>query len=317
MKLIPFLLVFVCLTFNLSAQRKVEKFFDYNWKSCQKRDASFYSVREETDSGFVVTDYFLGNGQVQMTGRYSDSAGKVRDGYFTYYYPNGQVSNSGRYIANEKDGLWKGFYMDGRPKDTAVYKSGVLASVYTYWFNDGQIGDSVWIEGGRYYAKHWHQNAKLSSAGEIKWKGGKRLGEWVFYHYNGNKSAVIKYNTQGEMVSAQYFDEQGLDVTETATPFVNPRNDKVYKDWRAHLQTSYNIPRLAELKTPGKAVVVVSFSLDENGQVQNPEIKVPLHPKYDEAAIELIKSGPKWAAYVSHNRRIVGAKINQPVFFTK
>lgn len=313
MKFISFLLLFTSYTL-ISNGQKIERFFNYDWKACHKNDASFYSLREKTDSGYIATDYFLGNGKPQMTGKYSDSLGKVRNGYFTYYYPGGQVSGLGRFVDNKKDGLWQGFYMDGKRLDSAVYADGKLLSAFK-WFENGQICDSLWQEDGKEYAQQRYDNGKLSSFGQLKWSDGKRLGEWVFYHYNGNRSAQIKYNTQGEVVNASYFDEDGDDETATALPFVNPYKEMAYKDWVAHIRTSLKMPELATLKTPGKAVVVVSFYVDEQGRVQDPVIKVPLHPKYDEAALELVKSGPQWPLAMNYNRKIVKLKVNQPVFF--
>jgi len=82
------------LTSCLTAQ-KIEKFFDYKWKPCEVNMARFYAVIVNTDSGWLRNDYFLANRKLQMKGLYRDSACKISNGYFYFFYANGVLESTG------------------------------------------------------------------------------------------------------------------------------------------------------------------------------------------------------------------------------
>lgn len=57
-----------------------------------------------------VTDYYLDNGHIEMTGQYENG---LKSGVFSFYYPNGELKMAVNYKENERIGSWKEFYHNG------------------------------------------------------------------------------------------------------------------------------------------------------------------------------------------------------------
>lgn len=61
------LLFLLSVASTLCAQQK-ELFYDADWKPCDVSKASFASFIIKTDSGWVMSDYYIANKQIQMKG---------------------------------------------------------------------------------------------------------------------------------------------------------------------------------------------------------------------------------------------------------
>src|SRR5690242_10645142 len=112
-----FIFVFII---KVDAQ-KVRTFYDYQWKACDASQARFVSDVVKTDSGWLRDDYFISTQKLQMQGLYEDSATKIANGYFYYYYANGIPESFGRNVHNKKQGLWLRYYNNGYIRDSTVY----------------------------------------------------------------------------------------------------------------------------------------------------------------------------------------------------
>lgn len=83
--------------------------------------AQYYRVLEHNpESGYKVTVYYL-NGQVKMTGTYTDADLTQEEGEFVYYYRNGQVESQGMFSEGVKFGVWKRYEWDGTEKPDKHY----------------------------------------------------------------------------------------------------------------------------------------------------------------------------------------------------
>jgi len=62
---------------------------------------------------------------------------------------------------------------------------------------------------------------------------------------------------------------------------------------------------------------VVSFVINEEGQVEEAFASSPFHPAFDKIALDIIRASPKWnPAMDAHNRK-VKAYRRQPVTFVQ
>ncbi|MEO9145014.1 MAG: energy transducer TonB [Ginsengibacter sp.] len=54
--------------------------------------------------------------------------------------------------------------------------------------------------------------------------------------------------------------------------------------------------------------------VNEDGQIINAEVTVPLHPEFDKIALEAVKNSPKWLPAISQNRKVY-SKLRETVTF--
>jgi TonB family protein len=73
-------------------------------------------------------------------------------------------------------------------------------------------------------------------------------------------------------------------------------------------------PAGVTLKNTEKITVVVNATIDEEGNISDAYISVPVHPKFDEEALRVFKRSPKWIPAVAFNRS-VKYYIRQPLTF--
>ncbi|ANH80797.1 hypothetical protein A8C56_07215 [Niabella ginsenosidivorans] len=65
---------------------------------------------------------------------------------------------------------------------------------------------------------------------------------------------------------------------------------------------------------PCKPVVIVNFSVSEEGNIEDVYVSTSLHPVFDAIAEKVIKRSPKWIPALSKNRHI-RSYMKQPVTF--
>ncbi|MBK7307075.1 MAG: hypothetical protein IPI88_08525 [Chitinophagaceae bacterium] len=87
------LLLFFCLFTALNTTAQNKQYYDWEWKPCNPEDARFVSLTDKTDSGWLRRDFYLSTKKSQMKGLYKDSALKIKNGWFRYFYVNQVVSS--------------------------------------------------------------------------------------------------------------------------------------------------------------------------------------------------------------------------------
>jgi hypothetical protein len=105
----------------------------------------------------------------------------------------------------------------------------------------------------------------------------------------------------------QYFDENGNQQADTAT-----RDNKSYfgrsrKDWRAghiYLDDNTTFPSYFRITKSDEAAVVVTFSVDVNGQIKDAYISVPFYGTFNAEVLRTVTNCPKWHPAIDHNRRV-------------
>jgi TonB family protein len=86
------------------------------------------------------------------------------------------------------------------------------------------------------------------------------------------------------------------------------------KKWRSFLTNNLEFPVGVKLNNTEKITVVVNATIDEEGNITDAYVSVPVHSKFDDEALRVFKRSPKWAPAISHNRR-VKHYIRQPITF--
>lgn len=293
---------FIGLTPSLVAQ-KTEKYFDYQGNPCEANLARFFAVIETTDSGWLRHDYFLAVKKLQMKGLYKDSACKIKNGFFYFSHVNGILQSRGQYIDNKKQGLWIDYHSNGYMSDSTVYDSGERTGTSLQWHNNGFLSDStVYKEDGTAVLVSWFDDGSVSSAGRLNFLHSYH-GKWQFFHRNGKLSATEIYDN-GKLVDRKYFAENGSPITDTADKTKEAVFPGGIPVWTKYLEKKLYFPSNYKIVSGDKAVVVVNFTIDENGDIKDVGLQTPFHPAFDDIAIRVIKNAPKWMPAISHNRRV-------------
>lgn len=309
-------LPFLCfLVSTATFAQQTQKFYDYNWKECDASMARFVAIINKTDSGWHRKDYFLHSKKLQMDGTYSDEACKKQSGKFYYYHANGVLEKVGNYVNGKKDGLWLEYHTNGMMSDSTVYKEGKIIGTTIGWHSNGFIKDSsVYKDDGSAVQVVWFDNGQVSSAGRLN-ADKKMIGKWQFFHKNGRASALETYDN-GKLIDKQNFNETGEMVVDTATIYKNASFKGGVDAWQKYLTKGLYFPERYTIVNSDKAVVVVSFVIDEEGNVTDAFASTPFHPEFDKIAVQQIKKSPKWLPAVSHNRK-VKQNMRQPVIFSQ
>lgn len=296
--IITTLLTLVTLAANA---QKIEKFYDYQWKPCEPGEARFYGVMVKTDSGWHRSDYFIHRSELQMDGLYEDSACKIENGMFYYFYPGKKLHIKGRYIHGKRTGICLTFNNNGAVTDSAYFENDHPLGVRMGWYTNGFPQDSsYWLADGGGTEISWFDNGQPSSAGRyVNWN--KRNGRWQFFHKNGKISAIELYDT-GTLIAKQYFDEGGnyMDTVYHDRP---AQFKGGVDDWVKYLSKQIYFPNY-KITNADKAVTVITFTVDEDGKVQDAFVSTPFFPEFDLIALNAIKHSPAWQPAISHNRRV-------------
>ncbi|MCU7547783.1 energy transducer TonB [Chitinophagaceae bacterium LB-8] len=296
-----------------SIAQKIEKYFDYAWRPTDATTARYYALIEKKNSLWLRKDYFIHEGRLQMEGHYKDSACKKEEGKFSYYHANGALESTGAYTDGKRQGLWLRFHENGMTKDSVTYVNDNVIGTRLCWHSNGFLSDSsVMIEDGSGVSVSWFDNGNPSAAGKYA-AGNKMHGKWQFFHKNGKTSAVEVYDN-GRLLSKQYIDEEGNTLSDTTNRDREASFPGGLKAWQKYLVKNLYFPSQWKLANADMAIVVVDAAIDEEGNVTDIRLTAPLHPDFDQIALNVLRKAPKWNAAVSHNRK-VKFYFRQPVVF--
>jgi len=158
----------------------------------------------------------------------------------------------------------------------------------------------------------WFDNGNISSAGYVV-NGTKKYGTWKYYHKNGQLSSKETYKNE-VLRSKFYFDENGEIVLDTTNRDRNAAFLGGKKAWDKYVQSQLYFPQGYNIINGDKAVVVVSFTINEKGKVEEIEVTTPFYPEFDIIAKKAIIKSPDWLPCISHNRK-VKYRVQQPIIF--
>lgn len=308
------LLLLICLLIvgNGYAQ-KINAYYDYLWKPCAPEQARYFSEIEKTDSGWLRHDYFLGTKTLQMSGLFEDSANKIANGYFRYYYANGIPETFGQNVHNKKEGLWLRYDHNGQMVDSTVYVNGKPSGTSLGWHTNGYLADSiVYNPDGSAVQVNWRRDGVPSSAG--RWMNGELNGPWIFLHSNGKLAGRVIYY-MGYVQKEEYFDSSGA-PEKNAIEFRSATFPGGEKEWKKFILKHIYFPSQYKLVNSDQVTVVITATIDEDGNVLDPFVEVPFNKAFDDIALKIFKKSPKWLPSIRNNRSVV-QEIRQPITFSQ
>ncbi|MEO8405718.1 MAG: energy transducer TonB [Chitinophagaceae bacterium] len=310
-RLLSILLVLIAIT---SSAQKLEKFYDFRWHPCDSYRARYYALLEFKDGLWARSDYFIHEKKLQMQGNYHDSTCKIPEGIFYYFHPNGTLSSTGKFVNGKKEELWLSYHSNGMMSDSTFYTNGKPSGISQSWNSNGYQTDSaLYMADGKSVSVSWFDNGTLSSAG---YKINDAMqGKWRFYHSNGNISAEEVYD-HGKLLSRKYFNESGEEIADTTNHDRHASFAAGEKAWAKYVLKNLYFPAGVKITGGDRAFVVVEATVDEEGNIINPEITSPFYPDFNKIALQVMKNAPKWLPAIDHNRK-VRSTVQQPVTFAQ
>lgn len=307
-----FLLSACWLSISIAAQTK-EAYYDYFWNPCSANNARFYSITEKTDSGWLREDYFVFEKRLQMQALYEDEACNMNNGNMYYFHSNGNPSQVGRMVHGKREGVCVSYYFNGVMADSASFHNNVPVGSRMMWHRNGYMSDSIYhINDSTDVHIQWSDAGTPEGGGyEVN---GKPDGKWTYYHNNGKLAGEVIYS-KGKITSCNYFNEDGSPQPDTAKANSSARFKKGGdRGWASYLQKSLYWPHGLSFSVDGSVTVGVSFTINEEGKVEDAAVYIPFHPEFDKIALKIVKNSPDWLPAVNKNRR-VKQYIRQPVTF--
>src|SRR6266511_5408851 len=123
----------------IALAQKTEAFYDFVWQLCSPENARYYSVLENTDSGWLRKDYFISSRTLQMQALFEDKSCKIENGFCRYYHANGNPSIIGRRIHGKQEGICMAYHSNGMMSDSALFHEGHVVDKRFKWHRNGYM----------------------------------------------------------------------------------------------------------------------------------------------------------------------------------
>lgn len=292
--------LFACCATTL-AQESIS-YHDWLGRPCFKDKASMIYVLTKTDSSWCKKLYFLPDLQLGSIYNYKDSACQILDGSFWEFHPNGQLKRMGRYKNRESIGVWLVYNQTGALIGQCQYEGGYNYASSLSWHENGIMSDSSQYnpDDSTLVTVGWHADGAPSYAG--KWKNGKAVGKWKFYHPTGHLSAEVWYN-DGKRYKRKLYDEDGVAETDTTGKDRNAFYKKGLARWVAYIERHINFPAQYQTVNRNSFTINVTFTVDEKGEIKEVFTISPTHPDFNKALLAAMKKAPKWEPAILNNRK--------------
>ena len=107
-----------------------------------------------------------------------------------------------------------------------------------------------------------------------------------------------------EVVSRVYYDEAGLQITVTGSSDRTATFKGGNKKWRSFLLDNLDFLDGVKLVNTFFVTVIVAVTIDEDGNITDAYVDVPVSPAFDAQALKVINKSPAWIPAIDHNRRV-------------
>ncbi len=152
-----------------------------------------------------------------------------------------------------------------------------------------------------------------------------RHGHFVFYNQNGNKQTEGDYHNGMKVGVWKRWDSEGAPLpsrTYAPAPAEKDMNQVVsnkstvaasFSELDSYIEKNLKYPEKA-IMNGTKGTVVVTLTINADGDVKNPKITQSISPELDAAAMQLIMGMPKWTA-AQRNSSPIDSEVIIPITF--
>lgn len=158
---------------------------------------------------FLTAQPLRGSGRQWYAEKFDNDEFKVfgftrngdRIGLWTWRYRDGQTRRKVRYKDGLRQGPFKSWYKNGRPKETGTYRDDKLHGRYRKFSarTEGRVLEKYFYVNGipEGTNRTFHENGRLALVSRYSQK--RRAGRWVMYYDNGKKEWMLGYDDQGKL----------------------------------------------------------------------------------------------------------------------
>jgi len=146
------------------------------------------------------------------------------------YQPD-QVIEQGKYQNSRKQGLWTKFFASGKTKSEIEYKNSRPNGTYKTYYENGQVEEEGNWKNNRNTKdfKRYYENGQVSQQFVFN-TSGKRDGEQVYFHENGQKMIVAQIKAGKEEKVTEYYEDGSLKAEKSFIDGkIDVANTKVYE----------------------------------------------------------------------------------------
>jgi TonB family protein len=148
---------------------------------------------------------------------------------------------------------------------------------------------------------HWasyYPDGKIRSEGLFK--HGYRVGEWTWYHENGAICSIEKWK-KGLYKKGDYWDANGnqSDISEVLT---NPEYPGGIEAFTRMISEKIQYPEEA-IDKGLEGRVVLKFRINSRGELVNPVVAEPAHPKLNKEALRVVQLSDLWIPAEFHGMK--------------
>jgi len=244
-------------------------YFDSDWEQSDLKAARYYRIISTDTSGefkFMVRDFFM-SGQIQMRGTYKSIRPDNKDGHFTYYFESGNKQMEYNYEDNQVNGIYIEWYETGQQKVSQSFKDDLLDGPYSSWREDGTN------ELQAYYS------------------AGRKNGYFISYYENGQKIRDDLYEND-MLVEGKCFTPEG-ESAEYFPYILMPQFQGGRSGLLKFISNELRYPQGVRRRGYERTVVVI-FTVDENGNVEDPRIVDGDLEAFNQEALRVTNEMPRW-----------------------
>lgn len=120
------------------AQTQDTIYYNWTWRETTANNASYYRTKIRLGAGWQVTDHYI-NGELEMTGTFSDDSCHIRQGLFTWHDTAGRTYHEAEYVGNKQNGKDSRYYKTGQVEMVGTYNNGKKAGDFMAYYPSGKL----------------------------------------------------------------------------------------------------------------------------------------------------------------------------------
>ena len=270
MRLIKLSILLISISGSTSAQEFIDTmYFSGEWEQSIREKAEYYRIISSDTSGefrFLVEDFYF-SGQIQMSGTYKSIRPDNKDGHFIYYNPLGGKQMECHYRNNLLHGPYEEWYDSGQKKVSQYFNEDKLDGPFSSWREDG------------------------TSRLQAHYSEGVKNGSFISYYTNGQKARKDLYE-KDQLIEGQCFTTDG-EPTDYFPYIKMPEFPGSREGILKFIENELIYPQEARRQRQQGAVIVL-FTVDEEGNVQNPVVVEGDIASFNQEALRIAAAMPRW-----------------------
>ncbi len=207
----------------LQATAQDTTYFNSKWELCDKSESEYYRIQTKNGKMWTRTDFWSGNGQIQMQGKLSSLDPEVKEGYYEWYHKNGHIKHKGNYLDGKEVGEHLWYYENGKLEAKENWLDGIMNGGFEEYYSNGYLSTQSGFVNGLQNGKTIYFREDASKHSEGDFLNGNRDGEWKYFSESGELLGTTFFKTE------YTFEEGGI--------FLKLPND----NWSLANQTSQGI----------------------------------------------------------------------------